>query len=86
MLFMLFYYKLAGFNALISIVVNLIILLGLMAYLGRVDDAAGHRGLHPDDRHGRRLERPDLRAHQGRTGHGQGRASRRWRPASTASS
>ena len=37
---------------------------------GRGDDAPGHRGLHPDDRHGRRLERPDLRAHQGRTGHG----------------
>src|SRR4029078_11636097 len=30
-LFMLFYYRLAGFNALISIAVNLIILLGLMA-------------------------------------------------------
>ena len=31
----------------------------------RDDDAAGHRRLHPDDRHGRRLERADLRAHQG---------------------
>jgi preprotein translocase subunit SecD len=32
--FMLFYYKLAGFNALTSIIVNLMVLLGLMAYLG----------------------------------------------------
>jgi len=32
-LFMLTYYKLAGLNALVSIVVNLIILLGMMAYL-----------------------------------------------------
>jgi preprotein translocase subunit SecD len=34
MVFMLFYYRLAGFNALTSIVTNLIILLGLMSYLG----------------------------------------------------
>jgi preprotein translocase subunit SecD len=33
-LFMVFYYKLTGLNAVISIVVNLLILLGLMAYLG----------------------------------------------------
>ena len=33
-LFMVFYYKLTGLNAIISIVVNLLILLGLMAYLG----------------------------------------------------
>jgi preprotein translocase subunit SecD len=32
-LFMLFYYKLTGLNAVMSIVVNLLILLGLMAYL-----------------------------------------------------
>jgi preprotein translocase subunit SecD len=32
--FMIFYYKLTGLNAVISIVVNLLILLGLMAYLG----------------------------------------------------
>jgi preprotein translocase subunit SecD len=32
-LFMVFYYKLTGINAVISIVVNLIILLGMMAYL-----------------------------------------------------
>ena len=33
-LFMIVYYKLTGLNAVISIVVNLLILLGLMAYLG----------------------------------------------------
>jgi preprotein translocase subunit SecD len=33
-LFMLFYYKLAGLNALVSIAINLIVLLGLMAYVG----------------------------------------------------
>ena len=33
-LFLLFYYKLTGINAVTSIVMNLIILLGLMAYLG----------------------------------------------------
>ena len=33
-LFMIIYYKLTGLNAVISIVVNLLILLGLMAYLG----------------------------------------------------
>jgi preprotein translocase subunit SecD len=33
-LFMMFYYKLTGLNAVISIVVNLVILLGMMAYLG----------------------------------------------------
>jgi preprotein translocase subunit SecD len=32
--FMVFYYKLTGLNAIISIVVNLVILLGFMAYLG----------------------------------------------------
>ena len=33
-LFMVFYYRLTGLNAIISIVVNLLILLGMMAYLG----------------------------------------------------
>jgi preprotein translocase subunit SecD len=44
MLFMLVYYKLAGFNALTSIVVNLIILLGLMSYLGAVMTLPGIAG------------------------------------------
>ena len=33
-LFMLVYYKLAGINAIVSVVVNLVILLGFMAYIG----------------------------------------------------
>ena len=37
----------------------------------RGDDAAGHRRVHPHDGHGRRLERPDLRAHQGGAGGGE---------------
>jgi preprotein translocase subunit SecD len=44
MLFMLFYYRLAGFNALTSIVVNLILLLGMMAYLGATMTLPGFAG------------------------------------------
>jgi preprotein translocase subunit SecD len=43
-LFMLFYYRLSGFNALTSIVVNLIILLGLMSYLGAIMTLPGIAG------------------------------------------
>ena len=43
-LFMLFYYKLAGFNALISITINLILLLGLMAYVGATMTLPGIAG------------------------------------------
>jgi preprotein translocase subunit SecD len=42
--FMLAYYKLAGFNALTSIIVNLVILLGMMAYLGAVMTLPGIAG------------------------------------------
>jgi len=42
--FMLFYYKLAGFNALTSIVVNLLILLGAMAYFNAVMTLPGFAG------------------------------------------
>ena len=44
MLFMLLYYRLAGFNALTSIVTNLIILLGMMAYLGATMTLPGFAG------------------------------------------
>jgi preprotein translocase subunit SecD len=44
MAFMLFYYRLAGFNALTSIVVNLILLLGMMAYLGATMTLPGFAG------------------------------------------
>ncbi|MEO7133646.1 MAG: protein translocase subunit SecD [Vicinamibacterales bacterium] len=44
MIFMVVYYKLTGFNALVSIAVNLIILLGLMAYLGATMTLPGIAG------------------------------------------
>jgi preprotein translocase subunit SecD len=44
MFFMLWYYRLAGFNALASIAVNLLILLGMMAYLGAVMTLPGFAG------------------------------------------
>jgi preprotein translocase subunit SecD len=44
MLFMLAYYKLSGFNAVASIGVNLIILLGLMSYLGATMTLPGIAG------------------------------------------
>jgi preprotein translocase subunit SecD len=43
-LFMLFYYKLTGINAIVSIAVNLVILLGMMAYLGSVMTLPGIAG------------------------------------------
>jgi preprotein translocase subunit SecD len=44
LLFMLVYYKLAGFNAFVSIATNLAILLGLMAYLGATMTLPGIAG------------------------------------------
>ena len=44
-LFMLVYYKLAGINAFVSIVMNLLILLGFMAYLGAAMTLPGIAGL-----------------------------------------
>ena len=41
---MLVYYKLTGLNAVVSIVVNLVILLGLMAYLGATMTLPGIAG------------------------------------------
>ncbi len=43
-LFILFYYRLTGVNAVISIVVNLVILLGMMAYLGATMTLPGIAG------------------------------------------
>jgi preprotein translocase subunit SecD len=43
-LFMLLYYKLTGLNAVVSIVVNLVILLGMMAYLGATMTLPGIAG------------------------------------------
>ncbi len=43
-LFMLVYYRLAGINALVSVVLNLVILMGFMAYLGAVMTLPGIAG------------------------------------------
>jgi preprotein translocase subunit SecD len=43
-LFMLFYYKAAGINAILSVALNLVILLGFMAYLGAVMTLPGIAG------------------------------------------
>jgi preprotein translocase subunit SecD len=44
MVFMVFYYKLSGFNAVATIVINLIVLLGLMSYLGAAMTLPGIAG------------------------------------------
>jgi preprotein translocase subunit SecD len=44
MLFMLIYYRMSGFNAVASIIVNLIVLLGLMSYLGATMTLPGIAG------------------------------------------
>jgi preprotein translocase subunit SecD len=43
-LFMLFYYKLSGINAIVAMVFNLVILLGMMAYLGATMTLPGIAG------------------------------------------
>ncbi|MEO5898327.1 MAG: protein translocase subunit SecD [Vicinamibacterales bacterium] len=43
-LFLLFYYRLAGVNAVIALVMNLVILVGLMAYMGAVMTLPGIAG------------------------------------------
>jgi len=44
MLFMLWYYKLSGVNAVVALILNLVILLGLMAYMGAVMTLPGIAG------------------------------------------
>ncbi|MGE0813117.1 MAG: protein translocase subunit SecD [Vicinamibacterales bacterium] len=44
LLFMVVYYKLAGFNAFVSITINLVLLLGMMAYAGAVMTLPGIAG------------------------------------------
>ena len=83
--FMLFYYRLAGINAIVSVAMNLVDPARLHGLHRRDDDAAGHCRLHPDDRHRRRLERADLRAHPEELAGGKG-ARQASRPGSTASS
>jgi preprotein translocase subunit SecD len=42
--FMLFYYRLSGINAIVSVILNLVILLGVMAYIGAVMTLPGIAG------------------------------------------
>ncbi len=60
MVFMLIYYRGAGINADLALILNLVILLGFMGYHGIDADAAGNRGRDSDDRYGRGLECADL--------------------------
>ena len=53
MLFMVFYYRLSGANAVVALLLNLILLLAFMAMSGAVLDASWHRWRHFDHRHGR---------------------------------
>ncbi len=63
MAFMLVYYRGSGINADLALFLNLVILLGFMGCIRGHVDAARHRRSHSDHRHGRGLERADLRAH-----------------------
>ena len=67
LIFMLVYYRGAGINADLALILNLIILLGFMGYYRRHAHPTGNRGSDPDCGHGRGLERPDFRAHPRRT-------------------
>ena len=63
MAFMLIYYRGSGINADLALILNLVILLGFMGAVRGHADPAGHRRGDSDHRHGRGLERADLRAH-----------------------
>ena len=60
--FMLVYYKLSGVNAIVALLLNLVILLGLMAYVGAVMTLPGIAGFvlndHRDATHHRRSRSP----------------------------
>ena len=60
MVFMLIYYRGAGINADLALILNLVILLGFMGFTGIGADAAGYCGRDPDHWYGRGLECADL--------------------------
>ena len=60
LVFMLIYYRAAGINADIALILNLVILLGFLGFSGATAYFAGNCGSDPDGRHGRGLERPDF--------------------------
>ena len=63
LVFMLVYYRGAGINADLALILNLIILLGFMGYFGATLTLAWNRRRDSDCRYGRRLQCPDFRAH-----------------------
>ena len=63
LMFMLIYYHGAGINADIALILNLIILLGFMGYIGATLNIAGNCGRDSDGWYGRGFECADLRAH-----------------------
>ncbi len=60
---MLVYYKRAGVNAVLALVLNTVILLAARLLFPRGADAARHRRHHPDHRYGGGFQRADFRAH-----------------------
>ncbi len=63
MLFMLVYYQLSGLNANVALIINMIILMGAMAYFGATLTLPGIAGCDPHHRHGGGRQRADLRTH-----------------------
>ena len=60
LIFMVIYYRSAGVNAVIALLLNLLILLAALAYFGGSADAARNRGRDFDHRHGRGFQRADF--------------------------
>ncbi len=67
MIFLVFYYRLSGVNAVVALVLNLLILIAFMAYRWRSSDSAWHCRRDFDYRHGRGFQRAGVRAHPRRT-------------------
>ena len=66
LIFMLIYYRAAGINADVALLLNLIILLGFMGYFEAVSDLAGDCRRDPHRRYGRGFQCADFRAHSRR--------------------
>ena len=63
--FMLLYYRRAGFNAVVAQILNLYFMVAILSVVRLHPHPGGHRGPRADGRHGRGRERADLRAHEG---------------------
>ena len=72
---MLVYYRRSGINAVITLVANLILLLGFMGKVGGTRSVR-HRGDHPDHWDGGGRQHPDIRAHTRRAPHRKARVPR----------